>query len=287
LHLVILPRGRVKAPWYNAGDMNAPYTAYAPFYDGSGQIRFAVLVGQYVAELLARHPAPGHRALDLACGSGTLAVMLADDGWDVTGVDRSLAMLALAETKASTLLTAGTVRLGAADLRALPFTDQEGTAAFALTPGAYHLATCTYDSINYLLSEAELLACFNGVARALGPGGLFLFDVNTELFLRAVWPPCELDERPGFVQVQISEYTPETMRSTMRLIGFVGDDTHGYTRFEELHTARAYPNETIVRLLARAGMRTEALYDCFTFQEPGAASQRVMVVARLDTAAAG
>src|SRR5687768_8937568 len=51
------------------------YDRYAPLYDQSGQVRFALLTHMYLGELLARHPAPGRRALDLACGTGTLAAM--------------------------------------------------------------------------------------------------------------------------------------------------------------------------------------------------------------------
>src|SRR5689334_21494456 len=96
--------------WYNmrgywlADTQNAMiYHDYAPFYDGSGQLRFAVLSGQYLNELLARHPVAGRRALDLACGTGTLALLLADAGWDVIGLDSSAAMLAQARAKAETM----------------------------------------------------------------------------------------------------------------------------------------------------------------------------------------
>ena len=77
------------------------YHDYAPFYDGSGQIRFAVLIGQYLRELLERHPISGRWALDLACGTGTLALILSDDGWQVIGLDRSAAMLAIARDRAA------------------------------------------------------------------------------------------------------------------------------------------------------------------------------------------
>src|ERR1051325_7400807 len=76
------------------------YHDYAPFYDGSGQIRFAVLMGQYLQEVLALHPVGGRRALDLACGTGTLACILADAGWNVVGLDRSSPMLAIARDRA-------------------------------------------------------------------------------------------------------------------------------------------------------------------------------------------
>src|SRR5262245_35185881 len=77
------------------------YHDYAPYYDGSGQIRFAILTSQYLGEVLAHHPVAGRRALDLACGTGVLAAILADDGWQVVGLDRSAPMLALARARAA------------------------------------------------------------------------------------------------------------------------------------------------------------------------------------------
>src|SRR5919205_1669822 len=95
------------------------YHDYAPFYDGSGQIRFAVLIGQYLDEVLARHPVGGRRALDLACGTGTLALILADAGWDVVGLDSSEPMLALARAKAEDAGLAGRLTFVHGDMRAL------------------------------------------------------------------------------------------------------------------------------------------------------------------------
>src|SRR6476646_4853867 len=101
------------------------YHDYAPFYDGSGQLRFAVLMGQYLRELLERHPVSGRRALDLACGTGTLALLLADYGWDVTGLDSSAAMLDQADAKAEGMPTLGQVVFVQHDMRALRIENEQ------------------------------------------------------------------------------------------------------------------------------------------------------------------
>ncbi|MBC8163255.1 MAG: class I SAM-dependent methyltransferase, partial [Roseiflexaceae bacterium] len=97
--------------------VSAIYHDYAPFYDGSGQLRFAVLIAHYLDELLQHHPVAGRRALDIACGTGTLALLLADKGWDVIGIDQSAAMLGLARTKADALDAPGTATFFQADMR--------------------------------------------------------------------------------------------------------------------------------------------------------------------------
>src|SRR3954463_8308842 len=103
------------------------YHDYAPFYDGSGQLRFAVLMAQYLRELLDRHPVAGRRALDVACGTGTLALLLADEGWDVTGLDSSAAMLDQADAKAETMATQGQVMFVQGDMRHLMTNDERPT----------------------------------------------------------------------------------------------------------------------------------------------------------------
>ncbi len=267
------------------------YHDYAPFYDGSGQLRFAVLMGQYLGELLDHHPVAGRRALDVACGTGTLALLLADQGWDVTGLDSSAAMLDQADAKAENMATQGQVVFIQGDMRALPTNDEspmtkdqrsqiDSPSPFALRPSSFDLVTCVYDSLNYLLEECELAACFEGVARVLAPGGLLVADMNTRSFLEHDWGTCEVIEQAGLVQVSQSYFDPAAECSTMVLSCFAGDDQRGYTRFDETHVERAYAPEIVARLLGSAGLELEALYDCFTFQPIIERTQRFAWVAR-------
>jgi SAM-dependent methyltransferase len=269
------------------------YYDYAPFYDGSGQLRFAVLMGQYLAEVLDRHPVPGRRALDLACGTGTLALLLVDAGWDVVGLDQSEAMLACARLKAAESDMPGRLAFVQGDLRELRIENVElrkeqaistsfsmKDSQFSILNAQFDLITCTYDSLNYLLDESDLAACFSGVERLLKPGGLFVADMNTRHFLEHDWGVCEVIERPGFIQVAQSHFDAATACSTMVLTGFAGDDERGYYRFDETHIERAYAPEVVAERLVAAGLAVEAAYDCFTFQPAYERSQRIAWVAR-------
>ncbi len=287
------------------------YDAYAPFYDGSGQIRFAILMNQYLRELLERHPVAGRRALDLACGTGTLALMLSDEGWEVVGLDLSEPMLAQARAKAINVETPGRVTFVRGDMRDIlatndqrPTTNErtdtarrrdgetathENDHSVAPSPrrpvapserSSFDLVTCVYDTLNYLLTEEDLAACFSGVAGALAPGGLFVADMNTRHFLEHDWGACEVLEQPGFVQISQSAFEPATACSTMVVTGLAGDDEQGYRRFDETHVERAYAPETIAGLLEAAGLHVEGVYDCFTFQPVAERTQRIAWIAR-------
>lgn len=247
------------------------YDRYAVVYDGSGQVRFALLMAQYLEQLLQRHPAPGRRVLDLACGTGTLALILAGDGWTVVGLDASEAMLAQARAKAANATLSGSVRFVQGDMRDI---------TPVVPPTGFDLVTCTYDSLNYMLTEADLAACFRSAAHALVPGGLFVGDMNTRHFLQYDWGTCEVQEQRGYIQIGQSQFDPVTSTSTMRLTGFFGSDAYGFERFDEVHRERAYPTETVMALIERANLAVEAAYDCFTSDPPGAGTQRIAWIVR-------
>ncbi len=247
------------------------YNKYAAVYDGSGQVRFALLIAQYLEQLMQRHPVNGQRMLDLACGTGTLGLLMAGEGWQVTGIDASAAMLTQAQAKAAHAELLGTLTLLLGDIRHI---------AASVPPAAFNLVTCTYDSLNYLLTEDDLVATFHSVAYALAPGGLFIGDMNTRYFLEHDWGTCEVHEQSGYTQVSQSRFEPHRAISVMRLTGFIGNDTDGYTRFDETHSERGYPSETVAALIEQTGLVIEAAYDCFTFDFPGDTTQRIVWVVR-------
>jgi ubiquinone/menaquinone biosynthesis C-methylase UbiE len=249
------------------------YQRYAAMYDGSGQVRYALLATMYVQELLQRHGVVGQRMIDIACGTGTLATQFAALGWQVLGVDASAAMLAEARAKTVGATFAGSVSFLQHDMREL---------AIVLPKGIADLATCTYDSLNYMQDEAALAACFCSAAHVLCPGGLYIADMNTRYFLEHEWGFCDVREQYGYIQVEQSAFDPATATTTLHLTGFVGDDEQGYERFDELHRERAYAPEVVDQLLARAGFAIEGCYESFTYDPPGPKSHRIFWVARRD-----
>jgi ubiquinone/menaquinone biosynthesis C-methylase UbiE len=242
------------------------YDEYAAVYDRSGQTHFSIMAQMYLREILRRHPVSGNRMLDVACGTGTLMMLQAEEGWEVTGLDRSPAMLAQARRK-----------LEAAEVVAT-FVEAD-MCCFSL-PEPVDLVTCFYDSLNYLLTPEELLHCFVCVYRALVPGGLFCFDLATQFFLRHYWQGIETYDEDNYSQVMESSFDEATGLSTLVLQGMVKNDGTVLRQFQEVHVEQAYAPEVVDGLLRAAGLVPEGLYDCFTHQEPNAASLRHFWVAR-------
>ena len=138
-----------------------PY-AQPEYYD----LAFSTNRGAEVAFLLAcfRRWARGgvRRVLDIACGTGPHLLRLAARGYRVTGIDTSPASLAYLAARA---------RQHGLDV-ALEMQDM---ANFRV-PGPVDAALCLQNSQSYLLTNAEILRHFRCVARALRPGGLYVFD---------------------------------------------------------------------------------------------------------------
>nr|MBC7245269.1 class I SAM-dependent methyltransferase [Chloroflexota bacterium] len=248
----------------------AIYDQYARVYDESGQIAFSLKMIPYLDELLQRHPVPARSMLDLACGTGTVAVAFAQQGWEVYGVDASAGMLEQARRKAA--------QIG----QSVTFSQQD-MRQFVL-PHAVGLVSCLYDSLNYMLTLADLQLVFQRVAAALLPNGVFMGDMNTREMLEHVW-----DNNTFFVEgknlaiVMVSSYDPEMGLSTVDVVGFVRQENGLYERFEERHMERAYENMQVRAALERAGLRVEAAYECFSFDPPDEETRRILWVARAHT----
>jgi len=103
--------------------------------------------------------------LELACGTGQLAIPIALDGRTIVGLDQSSAMLKVAKRRASGL--GAPVGFVQGDMR-----------HFALNRD-FRLIFVARNSLLHLLTTSDLLAAFATVRRHLGPDGVFAFDVFT------------------------------------------------------------------------------------------------------------
>ena len=103
--------------------------------------------------------------LELGCGSGRVSVALAKAGFDVTGIDESAAMLALAREHAADAGVAGRVRFEQCDVRRFAIAEQFALAIYPLN-GFLHLTT----------GEDQHVALSN-IRQALLPEGLLVVDL--------------------------------------------------------------------------------------------------------------
>ncbi len=234
------------------------YTRYAALYDRLGQSQWSEQLVRFTLDTLLprfeRHP---RRALDLACGTGTAALLLARVGLAVTGLDGSPQMLAVARAKVEAAGLA--VEFVVGDLCA----DWRATVA-----GPFDLITCCYDSLNYLLEPAELTRAFTTVRLSLAPCGLLVCDLATASAYRdaeesQAWS-LELDDLSYGVATAWDEET----RLASTYISCTPHSPDDDKPFFEPHVQRAYERAEVEAALDAAGLRLLATYGAAPLRPP-------------------
>jgi SAM-dependent methyltransferase len=153
------------AKYYDALTVDVRYEKWADFFE----------------KLFCRYSFRPEIILDLACGTGSMARLMALRGYDVIGVDASPEMLAAAFEKVS-----GLPKPPLLICQKMEELDLYGTVDCVL---------CCLDSVNYLNGVAALDAAFKRVGLFLRPGGLFIFDVNTEQKFKSMHMQCYIQDR--------------------------------------------------------------------------------------------
>jgi SAM-dependent methyltransferase len=118
--------------------------------------------------LLALAARAGGPILELAVGSGRLAVPLAEDGHEVTGVDLDAAMLARARERADAA--------GKAVARRVRLVRDDARSVRLLDAGDYRLACIPLNSVFLMGTRADQAAAIATLAAHLAPGGLAMVD---------------------------------------------------------------------------------------------------------------
>ena len=239
------------------------YDAIARFYDQFTQDVDYDSRAQYISELLKGSEIGCATVLDLACGTGSLTVRLAQLGYDMIGVDNSEDMLSLARMKEQ-----------GGDILWLC---QEGEELDLY--GDIDCAVCTLDSVNHILDFDELVRVFSRVSLFMNKGGRFIFDVNTDYKHREILGDNSFVwEEDGVFCAWQNEYDGDTKTVNMQLDFFI-ENNDGYERETQLVTERAYSRKELCQALRMSGFELVAEYDDMTLNPPTEISERVFYVA--------
>ncbi len=205
--------------------------------------------------------------VDLGCGTGTLAELMYEKGYDVIGVDASEDMLNIAMGKKE--------RSGAEILYLLQ--DMRELELYSTVGTVYSVC----DSLNYITEESELLTVFQLVENYLFPGGIFIFDFNTVYKYREVIGNTTIAEnREDCSFIWENFYDAEEEMNEYDLTVFVREEEEVFRKFTETHLQRGYTAEQMRRLVEHAGMVVVEIMDADTGEGVTEQSERVYVVAR-------
>ena len=204
--------------------------------------------------------------LDLGCGTGTLTSALYQKGYDMIGVDNSESMLAIAMEKRAE--SGEEILYLLQDMRELELYSTVGTV----------ISVC--DCVNYILEEEELIEVFSLVNNYLYPGGIFIFDFNTDYKYREVIGETTIAEnREDCSFIWDNYYDEETAINQYDVTIFVQEEEELFRRFTETHYQRGYTPAQMKKLLAQAGLLLIEMKDADTEGEVTPQTERVLVVA--------
>lgn len=237
------------------------YQNFAFLYDS---LTFDVDYERIADFIQARLTARGMKnglVLDLACGTGTLTLALSRRGYDMTGVDASEDMLSVARQKEAS--------------ETILFLNQP-MEDFELY-GTVDAIVCVLDSVNYLTDPEALRKTFRLCANYLNPGGILIFDVNSEYkFRHILGNETYTYETDDIFYVWENEFSEDEGLCNLYLTFFEETENGLYRRIDEMHTQRVYADDFICKALADAGLTLVRRYDDYEDQDPSETTQRIV-----------
>ena len=248
---------------------NPAFGPVSPFYDLlMAAVPYSYWV-DYLDRLWAERGVSPRTLLDLACGTGTMSRLLAQRGAQVVGVDLSEGMLAVARVRAEEAKLP--IAFHAQDAAMLDLGEQR-----------FDGVLCLFDSLNYILEPERLQAAFARVAAHLRPGGVFVFDVNTEYALAEGMfnQSCTRRDEPLHYRWR-SRYNPETRLCTVRMDFSYDPGTGKREQFVEVHRQRGYSKGELVQWLEQAGFADVIVHDAYTLDPPKKRSDRLFYSAQM------
>jgi len=230
------------------------YDAIASFYDP-----WSRSVTEDVDFYVERALASGGPVVELAVGTGRIAIPVARAGVHVIGVDSSPAMLAVAREAADDAGVGEQLDLRLGDLREPPVSER------------VPLVVCPFRSLLHMATEAEKLRALRAAHALLEPDGLFVFDVFAPSRedieeTNGRW----LEREPGIFERADWDEESRTLSLSVR-------SSDGAATTFGLHWLSA---PEWLRLLDEAELEVEALYGWFDGREYGGEEDMVFVTRR-------
>jgi len=235
----------------------AQFGPIAPFYD---QLMHTVpydMWMEYYLLLLETRECHPQRVLDVCCGTGSVAEMLAAKGYEVSGIDIAPAMIKEAQRKAA--LLGLDIEYKAEPAQSFKF-DQPFDSAYSF-----------FDSLNYIIDLGELRKAIQNVGDHLNAGGMFVFDLNTEYaFTQKMFDQQDTRKKSAVKYQWKGDYDKSTKVIHVNMDFWFEDK-----QYHEVHIQRAHTRDEIFEMLMEAGFEELTVFDAYTLDPPRKNSDRV------------
>ncbi len=242
------------------------YKYFAEIYDEFQDMDYRKYT-DYICEIFNKYNIKPSLVLDLGCGTGNVTIPLAKRGYDMIGVDLSCEMLDIAREKAQS------------EGLDILFLNQDMTE-FELY-GTVDAIVSSLDSINYITDDDGIKSLFKNLENYLNPGGIVVFDVNTEYKLKAVLGNNTFtDENDDVFYIWQNFYDENEKICCFDLNFFEKREDGAYDRFSEYHEERAYTSDDIKKLSQEVGLEFISEFKEFTFEITDEFTERAFYVLR-------
>jgi SAM-dependent methyltransferase len=240
------------------------FNNYARYYDLLYQDKDYTGETEFIHQLIQTHTTDTKTILELGCGTGNHAILLAKAGYHVHGIDLSAEMLKYASERCDRLSPelAARLQFSQGDIRQVRL-DRKFDVVLSL----FHV-------ISYQTTNEDLLAAFETAKIHLKPGGIFLFDV---WYGPAVLsdPPTVRIKRLEDRSIQVTRIAEPTIYPNENLVDvnyqiFIKDlDSTAIDELKETHTMRYLFKPELELILSKLQMQIVEHREWLTDRQPG------------------
>ena len=243
------------------------YDAFASAYDALNSDADYTAMADHIDKVFARSNIPrSSLVLDLGCGTGMLTRELDARGYDMTGVDSSEEMLGKAYENSA---QSGKILYLCQDITEF---ELYGTVAAAV---------CTTDTLNHLMDDESVAKVFSLLHNYLDPGGIFIFDVNSEYKFSSVYGQNDyVLEDEGCLLTWQNDYDPENATADFYLTLFEETDGGLWRRTDTEFSEKYHSPEKLTAMLTHCGFEVLSVTDSYTDGSISEKTQRLCFTAK-------
>lgn len=223
---------------------DATYDPWAKIYNDYWGLRYCKVILPAFEQLLQQYNVhQGANILDLCCGTGHMAQHLIEQGYQVTGLDISEAMLYYARENAPN------AKLILNDAR------------FFDLPPIFQVVICPSGSLNHMMNVEDLTKVFTKVYNSLLDNGVFLFGLTLEDGYKS-WKGAisDGDVKDDFAWACSDSYNPEEKIGQFRITIFQMVK-ESWQRLDINNLVRGYSRTEVITALESVGFTDINIYD--------------------------
>ena len=247
-----------------------PYSILADIYDHVMSDVDYETWADYIDEIILNHNPEAESLLELACGTGTVALSLEElDCYNIMATDGSEEMIRVAKKK-------GMVNGSEVLFRQMDFLDFD-------IQDKFDVVYMIFDSLNYLHHESEILRLHENVKKVLNPEGIFIYDFTTPRNSRKSIRFLNRQEKQIGEQLRYYRESSYDAKEQIHTNSFKieknqDSDHHDGFSFCEIHQQKIYTLEQMRTTIDKTDFTILEAYDGFQLKPANQKSLRITMV---------